>query len=59
MAKEELLIQVGIELVKMLMNGAAALAKTLSVPDDKIDEAFQAAKAEFLKNDPNEIGWGS
>lgn len=54
----EALVLAGIELVKILLNGAFAMAKTLNVPDDKLDEAFAAAKAEFLKNDPENFKFG-
>lgn len=59
MGKEDLLIKAGIELLRMLLSGAAKLAQTLEVPDDKIDEAFAAAKEEFKKHDPNDIGYGT
>jgi hypothetical protein len=49
---EELLIKAGLELIKGLLQGALGLAKTLNIPDAKIDAAFAKAKAEFDANDP-------
>jgi hypothetical protein len=50
--REELLIKAGLELVKALIQGALGLAKTLNIPDEKLDAAFAKAKAEFDANDP-------
>ena len=46
---DKILVQAGMELVRMLISGAINMAKTLSIPDEKIDEEFKKAKEAFDK----------
>lgn len=54
-----ILVPLGIELVRSLVNAAVALAKTLSVSDEELDATFARAKKLFDAHDPaNFPGWG-
>lgn len=54
-----ILVPLGIELVRSLVNAAVALAKTLSVSDEELDATFARAKKLFDTHDPaNFPGWG-
>ena len=52
---KKLLIQLGIELGGTLIRSGLALARTLGVDNDQLDEAYKAAKASFEENDPSNI----
>ena len=55
MDKKELLVSVGLELGKSLFGALLSFLRTSGIPQEKIDEAFEAAKAEFLACDPSNI----
>jgi len=52
---KKLLIQLGIELGATLIRSGLALARTLGVEEDKLDEVYQNTKTEFLSKDPKDI----
>lgn len=49
---DKLLLQAGLELVKILLNGAFNLSTTLKIPPEEVDAEFQKAKAEFERHGP-------
>jgi hypothetical protein len=52
---KKLLIEAGLELVMALIRGGLSFARTLGVPDEKLDEAYAAELARFRANHPDNL----